>query len=966
LTHADHVSLVTVSQGTQTYTTKTMARGRIFRHRHWRSAVVRAFLLGTLLTLLAVTLDWGGKLGIIDRWFYDWRARHCQFFTSPPIDKLVHVDIDDAALEEIGRWPWPRTTLAEVVDEIKLSGADALALDIMLTEPEPPGIVQKHDGTFEIVDHDGNLATALARFKKLMVPVQFNFEPQLQPTPQYSALLKVLHDDLELPLEQAALRAAVAGGEPITEDIFLPARREAMNQRLREAQAHGGRPFNELLHLLLPHLQIRSTASSIQREFETQYRKTRSMAELTRFAMAPGSLDPSESLPPFLTAHDVTTMALPFAQAASCSGYVDYLSPPRDPVIRAVPICIMYRGQLYPQMDLALACAELGVDPRQIKLSPGKVMLPRPNGQQTVIPVHEVHSDIYGTVGAFVDIPWFGGSWETMYDYPNYRQRKQHIPITLPWALADTRRVLAHNNEEADKAMQPLAEIGLDSAKAFLKNPLDFDRTDQRIAKIQEVINEATPLAAPSLNTPANQLNADDKFFLNALSALRASLNDLQTTLPQFKKKAAELHAALDGKVVLIGGTATGLFDSWPTPLQSKCPGAVIHGVVFNALMTGHFWRTAPPWMTWAITIATGLVMTLIMAWSSPLKAFVLTLLLAPGYLVFNSIVLFDYGNWIVGVGGPIVVMVLIWGTLTLTNLIIEAREKARITRRFRSYVDPRLVNYLIEHPEVGRMEGEVREMTVVFSDLAGFTTFTEKLREKAVKILGRYMVKMVPPIREHHGLIHRFMGDGIMFSYNAPIPNPNMADDAVATILEMHANLAKLNEELVAEGYPALSMRIGINTAMAVIGDSGSEEASEYACLGDATNTAARLEGANSATGTHSLISARTVELLAGKYLVRPVAKLLLVGKTEGIMTYEPLVIMESAIDAQKKLVELTTTMVDHYLAGRFQECITAADHMDEVLVPSKLTNLYRQHCQEYLAEPPVDFQGCIVLRQK
>ena len=139
--------------------------------------------------------------------------------------------------------------------------------------------------------------------------------------------------------------------------------------------------------------------------------------------------------------------------------------------------------------------------------------------------------------------------------------------------------------------------------------------------------------------------------------------------------------------------------------------------------------------------------------------------MLALVYLVFNSIVLFDHGKWIVNLAGPLVVIALVWGMLTLRRQIVEGRERARITRRLGSYVDPTLVQYVLEHPELASLEGQFREMTVGFTDIAGFTSFAEKHREKAVGILARYMKLMLPAIQRNHGIIHRLMGDGIMFS---------------------------------------------------------------------------------------------------------------------------------------------------------------------------------------------------------
>ena len=362
----------------------------------------------------------------------------------------------------------------------------------------------------------------------------------------------------------------------------------------------------------------------------------------------------------------------------------------------------------------------------------------------------------------------------------------------------------------------------------------------------------------------------------------------MATDWPLLQQRVAELRTAVSGKTILLGGTATALGDEDPTPIHPKCPGVVIHGVVFDAIYGNHFWQTAPPWITLVITLLAGFSITWIVMRLDALRALGLTFIIAVSYLLINAFYLFDYHNWIVGVAGPVSVIPVVYIALTLVRFLAETQERARITRRFQSYIDPAIVQYVLDHPELERLEGQFREMTVCFTDIAGFTTFTEKLREKAVKVLGRYIVAMVPPIRNNAGLIHHRMGDGIMFSYGAPIPNPDMAIGAVTTVLQMNEELAKLNDELEAEGIPRLKMRAGVNTGMAVVGDSGAEDATEYACLGDTTNLASRLEGANTFTGTRILISGRTAELCRGQFLLRPVARLIVKGKSEPVMTYE------------------------------------------------------------------------------
>jgi adenylate cyclase len=301
-------------------------------------------------------------------------------------------------------------------------------------------------------------------------------------------------------------------------------------------------------------------------------------------------------------------------------------------------------------------------------------------------------------------------------------------------------------------------------------------------------------------------------------------------------------------------------------------------------------------------------------------------------------------------------------------------REREHVTRRFRSYVDPALVKYVIEHPESERIGSEVRELTVVFTDLEGFTTISEKLREGVVELVNEYLRVMTPLIRNHNGYREKFLGDGMKFFYGAPERNPDHAIHAVSTVLKMDETMRELNRELAAkkrhllQGFPRLNMRAGVSTGVMVVGDAGTEEASDYTVLGDTVNLGARLETANKAMGTRILLSERTVELIPPElFLVRPIARLRVVGRVQPVMTYEPLAFTKEATPAQVRCAELTRAMVDRFLQGDFAGCGAAVRVLEEAMGPSKLTELYRAWSAKYLAAPPgASFTGEIVLAEK
>jgi len=427
---------------------------------------------------------------------------------------------------------------------------------------------------------------------------------------------------------------------------------------------------------------------------------------------------------------------------------------------------------------------------------------------------------------------------------------------------------------------------------------------------------------------------------------------------------------------VLVGWTATGVAaDFLPTSLHPRCPGVVLHGVVFNQVMTGEVWRTLPQWVTLLVTLAVGGLATLAVSFLSPARALLAAVVLLASYLLVNGYLLFDYGNLIVGAAGPVVAVGAVFSGGTLAKLAMERRERARITRRFSSYVDPRVVDYVIKHPREAHFEGQIREMTVAFCDVAGFTTLTEKHGSEAVPMLNELWAVMVPVIRSNGGILDKFLGDGILFFFGAPEQSPHHARDAVATVLEMRKTLRTFNETIAAKRrWPALSLRWGVSTGNMVVGDAGSADtgsgggAANYTVLGDNVNLGSRLEGANKAVGTSALVTGRTVELSkdAG-VLFRPIGKLCVVGKREGMMTYEPMARLDDATAEQKALAADTKAMVEAFLAGRLADCVEAIARMESAHGRSKLTDLYRERCEWFLRDPsPEPFDCQIVLTEK
>lgn len=935
----------------------------------------RTVLLGLSLTLLVIIVDALGLLTPLERSLYDIRARYFQFFMPPPSNRIVHLDIDDETMEMMGAFPWPRTKLAELIDEVNLAKVKVIGLDIIFPDPAEPRYMPKDGGGVEKVDDDQNFADALTRAGNVLVPLSIVPESE-ENAAIMGDMVRELSKDLEL--DTAGVAAKLRGTRADTPELvtlvarnFVHARERAVFQRISDELTRGTTDLEALKRTLAPKATLRDEHDEVVSLIEAKLSKVRSVQQLLRF-----TIPKPPDLPSMLGSDEELVTVESLSKAAAYSGVVDFV-PDRDGVVRAVPLFVNYRGRLMPHMALVAACAMLDVKISDIKIAANSVTLPIPNQPSLVIPVQTINSRQFGRVGMFMNIPWFGSSgsesWLTMYD-PAHKDPVQHLSVKEIWKIRYYIHQIEINRKLTDETLQAIPYTA-DKTAVFLRKPVDQRSDSERAEAVEATLAEA----APFVDVPAmeqmeknNQLDIDGKKLLatyKALLTLRTRNKELPALIQSNREK---LRKILEGRYVLFGWTATAKVDFYPTSLHARCPGAVIQGVAVNGILTRQVWRSTW-WLTggafWAAVI--GGLTTLMVAWLRSFVASLGTILLVGSYLIFNGIGPFDYGNVIMPAAGPLCAGVVVWSHLTLAQYIYENRERTRITRRFSSYVDPVLVNYVVENPESARFDGQIREMTVVFTDLAGFTTVSEKLRERTVPLLNEYMSLMLPIIRQNRGYWNKFLGDGIMFFYNAPSDNPKHAPDAVRTVLQMQNVMEEFNQRLFKRGLPQVAMRAGLATGMMVVGDAGSTDAvhhaSDYTVLGDEVNLGARLESANKAFGSRVLMSERTAELAGAEFLLRPMGKLQVMGKTQGVMTYEAMCLSSEAQDQHKRTAEWSVKVVEHFRAARFDPCLEAARKLEEHCGSTKFTQLYLKLSKEYLIAPPENgFDGQIVLDSK
>jgi class 3 adenylate cyclase len=625
-----------------------------------------------------------------------------------------------------------------------------------------------------------------------------------------------------------------------------------------------------------------------------------------------------------------------------------------------------------PQFALALACLELGVNinnPEQFKVSEDMIEIAPPGRSKIMIPVFTRYGETYKTpIGLSFNVPFYGSSdWAES----SKAQGIVHRPLAWIWEIEEWRRSLDSNRDRIRRAYDKLKEY------SDVVAPYDEKSPDQ----IQRLLNDS------EFKAWLDDARKDPKLYRVPLEAVETLVKGPEQNTEYRRliaRRLQELRETVAGKVVIIGMIATGLSsDSKPTPLHSACPGAVIHGNIYSALMSGVMWTPAAPAWTYLLITVAGLLATWTMVqvmpregsvrspgWRSifhpmdvrlsPWRATALGVSLMLAWALFNGIYLFDRRKIIVPLSPPVIAVLLVWafGTAAI------AAERFRVVHALRGYVDRRLVNFLGRHPERDLFEPKRQELTVCFSDLQGFTTLTQTLGEEMVPLLQSYLSAMVPVIRSRCGVVNKFMGDGIMFFFGAPDPDPDHVPNAIRCTLEMQAALARFNEEMTAKGFPRLTMRCGINTGPAYVGDAGPDEAREYTALGDTTNVAARLESANKDCGTLILVSdAVRNKVASDQYFFRPVGRLKLRNRKGGVMTYELVGRADQVTDSDRAEAEMLQAMIGAYQAEAFGGCIQLLDKMDQAYGITKLRTRYRERCIEYLANgTPEGFEGQII----
>lgn len=416
----------------------------------------------------------------------------------------------------------------------------------------------------------------------------------------------------------------------------------------------------------------------------------------------------------------------------------------------------------------------------------------------------------------------------------------------------------------------------------------------------------------------------------------------------------------LQGAIVLLGASAPGLLDLRTTPVQSVYPGVEVHANLIAGILHQSFKHQPIYTIGGEILVLTflGLLLTFTLPRLNPLPILIGSSLIFSGIWYGNLLLWTDY-KWVFPLATPVLLSALIIAYQLAYGYLVESRGKRQLTRLFGQYVPPELVDEMNDDPGSISLEGESREMTVLFSDVRGFTTISEGLNpEELTRLMNAFLTPMTGVIHEYRGTIDKYMGDAIMAFWGAPLRDPMHAKHGVEAGLRMIEIMKELGPEFKKRGWPELKIGVGLNTGPMNVGNMGSEFRMAYTVLGDAVNLGSRLEGLTKQYGVDLMVSETTAQA-ADDYLYRELDLVKVKGKHEPVAIFEPIALKEKVDDETQQRLNRYKKALTHFRAqewGYAERLLKALQAEEERMIYA----VYLERIELYRETPPgADWDG-------
>jgi len=618
-----------------------------------------------------------------------------------------------------------------------------------------------------------------------------------------------------------------------------------------------------------------------------------------------------------------------------------------DGTIRRVRLIQVFNGRIYFNLALSMIIDACEIKKENIEINPGRNIIlknvfneVKQKYESIIIPINESGMIFVNWAGkgpieqSFHSIPFYA-----LLEYPQF--------VNGVYDFFDTAGGIEGIQKRADL-----------NSKIERLTLLQFkSKNNENIGKIQK-----------ELSAIRSDLHKEKLDYLSSLVSEKNNIQNLAGINPsaiQKKKidiisediKAIDLvmkTEELKNRIIIIGLTATGTSDIASIPLHNEYPGVGTYHNTINTIMQGVFIKHPGKTLTFIIIITFAVFTGFIVQKLSSRKSLATALL---GFVFINLLAYYLFAVhsiWLEQVGINLALLLPSISIISI-KLVSEENQKKFIKGAFSRYIAPDVIEQIMLNPESLELGGENRRITIFFSDVAGFSTISEKLSPpELVALLNEYLSEMTDIIISHGGTIDKYEGDAIMAFYGAPHPYIDHELRACKAAIDMKKKLREMQEKWKNVGQHQLFVRMGMNTGLAVVGNMGSKMRMDYTAMGDSVNLASRLEGANKMYSTTAMISENTYHNAKNSIDVRMLDTIRVVGKTEPIVIYELLGMKGTLPQKVYDAVELYNKGMAMFAEHQWKKAMKFFNDTLEILPDDGPSKTYVSRCDEFIKKPP------------
>jgi len=564
---------------------------------------------------------------------------------------------------------------------------------------------------------------------------------------------------------------------------------------------------------------------------------------------------------------------------------------------------------------------------------------------------------------------------------------KGDLPKAITELDNNTLKKLAINKTEGYTANLKLLQQSAYSG-GFFNNPLlDDDGVFRRVPLLQTFKNElheslALALARTATGSPVIEMvvetNEDsDDLFLEwiTIGELAIPVDHQSGVLVPYigKQKSFEYISATDvlnkkvdidtlrGKITLFGTSAPGLLDLRTIPLEPAYPGVEVHANIIQGILDGRILHA--PGYTKGYEFILISFIGILLTFSLPmLSALYSTLVIVTSIVLLIATNFYAWTNaqLVLPIAAPVLLVVMLFALQMTYGFFVESRGKRQLAHLFGQYVPPELVEEMSKKMEDINLDGEMREMTVLFSDVRGFTTISESLEPKELTdYINAFLTPITKVIHDDRGTIDKYMGDAVMAFWGAPLEDDQHALHALNAAIGIIERMKSLREEFSEKHWPEIYVGVGVNTGAMNVGNKGSEFRVDYTILGDAVNLGSRLEGLTKVYGV-DIITSEFTRHAVPEFEYRELDRVRVKGKDKPVTIYEPLGLLENIDKSERKLLKQFHIGIKQFRAQNWDAAEREIFGLSQLEPDRKIYKIYLDRIMHYRENPPgADWDG-------